>query len=72
MKTRDSLITELKDIKQQMSGISPKLSIYTRLKERAKQITTILGGLDVELNTEDGKIKTRDGFKFINRFQRPK
>lgn len=72
MKTRDSLIIELQDIKQEMIGISPKLSVYAKLKEREKQILKLIGDIEVTTANEHGKIKTKDGYKFINHFQKPK
>lgn len=45
MKSRDALYAELKDITNEMAGISPKLAVHQRLKARAEEIKALIGGM---------------------------
>lgn len=45
MKSRDALYAELKDVTNEMAGISPKLSLHQRLKVRAEEIKALIGDM---------------------------
>lgn len=39
----DSCLVELRHVRAEMNGISPKLSVYHKLKEREKELLTLIG-----------------------------
>lgn len=41
--SRDSLIVDLTILRKEMRGISPRLSLYTKLKEQEKQLLDAIG-----------------------------
>lgn len=41
---KDSWYTELAEIQQTLRGISPKLSLYAKLKQREKELLELTGG----------------------------
>jgi hypothetical protein len=43
-KSRDSLYRERGELIEQMTGISPKLELYSKLSERIGEIDRLLGG----------------------------
>ena len=43
-KSRDSMIIDYNDLKKQLSGISPKLSIYKEMEAKIKDLESKIGG----------------------------